>query len=157
MDVSNQQRFQRHFFLLSIRNKVQLLRRSVLQRQMINANELLRAENAFVTQWKRDDKNANKRRARSIFPINTFVITLSMVMLCIALAGIHMNGLVERISGIRCIVPNNYLIWEATRPESDCQFCSGIDRPLILQNISRDDFYVSRLFRIKLKTIDQID
>lgn len=25
--------------------------------------------------------------------------------------------------GVRCFVPNNYLVWEATRPISDCRFC----------------------------------
>lgn len=46
----------------------------------------------------------------------------------------------EYILGIRCFVPSNYLIWEATRPVSDCSYCRGIDRPLILPNMTRDAF-----------------
>lgn len=34
-------------------------------------------------------------------------------------------SLIEVILGTRCIVPNNYLVWEATRPLSDCDFCRG--------------------------------
>lgn len=33
---------------------------------------------------------------------------------------------IEVILGTRCIVPNNYLVWEATRPLSDCDFCRGM-------------------------------
>lgn len=137
------QRSQRQFCLLSIRDKIQLLRQNVLQHKMVDRNELTLAENAFLTQWKCNVKTAANRQIRPTRSTNQFVIIASVATLCIALAGIHLNGLIERITGVRCIMPNNYLIWEATRPESDCQFCSGIARPLILQNISRDDFYVS--------------
>lgn len=41
--------------------------------------------------------------------------------------------------GVRCFLPNNQLVWETTRPISDCDFCRGISGPLILQNMSRDE------------------
>lgn len=50
--------------------------------------------------------------------------------------------LFEYVLGIRCILPNNYLIWEATRPISDCIYCTGVDRPLILNNMTQEDFQV---------------
>ncbi|XP_023014905.2 uncharacterized protein isoform X2 [Leptinotarsa decemlineata] len=42
--------------------------------------------------------------------------------------------------GVRCIVPNNYFIWEATRPITDCNFCSNTLEPIILSNITKNDF-----------------
>jgi hypothetical protein len=48
----------------------------------------------------------------------------------------------EVILGMRCFLPNNYLVWEATRPVSNCDFCRGIDRPMILKNLTREEFKV---------------
>lgn len=42
--------------------------------------------------------------------------------------------------GVRCFLPNNHLVWEATRPISDCEFCKGINAPLILRNLTRKEF-----------------
>ncbi|XP_001352447.3 uncharacterized protein [Drosophila pseudoobscura] len=42
--------------------------------------------------------------------------------------------------GVRCFLPNNYLVWEATRPISDCAFCKGVQGPLILSNLTREEF-----------------
>lgn len=53
------------------------------------------------------------------------------------------NRLFEHVLGVRCFVPNNYLVWEATRPKSDCTFCRGLDGPIILPNLTRDEFAVS--------------
>lgn len=54
------------------------------------------------------------------------------------------NKFFEYVLGVRCFVPNNYLVWEATRPKSDCNFCRGLDGPIILPNMSREQFSVSR-------------
>lgn len=42
--------------------------------------------------------------------------------------------------GIKCILPNNYLVWEATRPVTDCNICSNLSSALILPNVSRAEF-----------------
>uniref|UniRef100_A0A1A9ZB33 Cupin-like domain-containing protein n=1 Tax=Glossina pallidipes TaxID=7398 RepID=A0A1A9ZB33_GLOPL len=41
--------------------------------------------------------------------------------------------------GVKCFLPNNHLVWEATRPISDCGFCRNVDGPLILKNMSREE------------------
>ncbi|XP_023180048.1 uncharacterized protein LOC111605628 [Drosophila hydei] len=55
--------------------------------------------------------------------------------------------------GVRCFVPNNHLVWEATRPISDCEFCKGVVAPLILPNLTREEFaryaYSSRPIIVK--------
>lgn len=63
------------------------------------------------------------------------------------------NFFSKYVVGTRCLIPNNYLAWESTRPVSDCNFCSGIDSALILPNLTRAEFepyaYSSRPMVIK--------
>ncbi|KAI8127627.1 hypothetical protein CVS40_3058 [Lucilia cuprina] len=44
------------------------------------------------------------------------------------------------ILGIKCFLPNNNLVWEATRPISDCSYCRGVQGPLVLKNMTREEF-----------------
>lgn len=44
------------------------------------------------------------------------------------------------ILGIRCILANNYFIWEATRPIKDCSFCVDVTKPIILNNLTKNEF-----------------
>lgn len=74
----------------------------------------------------------NKWNASFIYSVVfVFVIIFSTPLL---------YDILEYIIGMRCIVPNNYLIWEATRPVSDCNFCKNINKPIILQNLTKDEF-----------------
>lgn len=141
MDI-NARQSQRQLFLASVRRKVHLLRQNVVQLNLINSNDLTAAENEFYEQSKYH-ANGQNNGAQPYRSSKKFVIIASLVTLCIAFIAIHLNGMIGRIFGVRCFLPNNYLVWEATRPESDCQFCTGINQPLILQNISRDKFHVS--------------
>jgi len=54
----------------------------------------------------------------------------------------------ELIFGVRCLIPNNYIVWDATRPISDCTYCKGVVSPIELHNVSREEFapyaYTSR-------------
>ncbi|XP_046663604.1 uncharacterized protein LOC124356569 [Homalodisca vitripennis] len=43
--------------------------------------------------------------------------------------------------GIRCFLPNNYFVWEATRPIADCNICRGVNEVLMLPNITREEFF----------------
>lgn len=42
--------------------------------------------------------------------------------------------------GVKCFLPNNHLVWEATRPISDCGFCRGVEGPLVLKNMTSEEF-----------------
>lgn len=68
------------------------------------------------------------------------IVAISIICLLI---GSPFACLVEYVLGIRCFLPNNYLIWEATRPISDCSYCRGVNRPLILNNMTQEEFQVS--------------
>lgn len=69
-------------------------------------------------------------------------LCLSVIFLFISLffKTTYFIAAIHYVLGIRCIVPNNYFIWEATRPIKDCNFCSNITEPTILNNITRDEF-----------------
>lgn len=70
------------------------------------------------------------------------VIILGLIILSILIAIFIIQPALAFLLGMRCFVPNNYLIWEATRPVSDCQYCKNVDRPLILPNMTRTEFLV---------------
>ncbi|KAK0158135.1 hypothetical protein PV328_009176 [Microctonus aethiopoides] len=61
--------------------------------------------------------------------------------------------LTQYIYETRCFIPNNYLVWEFTRPISNCDFCRGIDSPLNFENLTKEEFlphaYSSRPMVIK--------
>lgn len=40
----------------------------------------------------------------------------------------------------RCLVPSNYLIWEATRPLANCAYCENVTKPIVLYNVTRHEF-----------------
>lgn len=42
--------------------------------------------------------------------------------------------------GIRCLVPNNFVVYEATRPVEDCSYCINVTEATILPNLTREEF-----------------
>lgn len=86
--------------------------------------------------------NNNNNSVQSLFNKTCFIYCVTII-LSIFIATPLINNLLEYVLGIRCLVPNNYLIWEATRPVSDCSFCDGITRPIILENLTQQEFMVS--------------
>lgn len=83
----------------------------------------------------------------SLYPIrqqscgfNAKYITISILLLVLLISVLYELNVLGVIFGIRCIIPNNYFVWEATRPISNCTFCSNITKPIILQNVSKEDF-----------------
>lgn len=52
---------------------------------------------------------------------------------------------VNSILSFRCVLPSNYLVWEATRPLADCAYCENVTKPIILRNVTRRNFVVRTL------------
>lgn len=69
-----------------------------------------------------------------------------------------LDVLVDNTLGIRCVIPNNYFIWEATRPVTDCSICENVTEVLNLHNVSRESFaefaYTSRPLVIRNAAAD---
>lgn len=67
---------------------------------------------------------------------------IAILVVSVILAILVIQPFIAYVLGIRCFVPNNYLVWEATRPVSDCSYCRSVRRPLILPNMTREEFMV---------------
>lgn len=72
-----------------------------------------------------------------------YAITILVVSVILAIFAIQ--PAINHVLGIRCFIPNNYLVWEATRPISDCSYCRNVRRPLILPNMTQSEFLVGFL------------
>lgn len=69
------------------------------------------------------------------------LLTLVFTLLsCIFVRLPLLDGMMKGALGIRCFIPNNYFVWEATRPIADCNICRGVNEVLVLPNITRDEF-----------------
>lgn len=80
-------------------------------------------------------------KPRPIFKSTTLLVLFLILSLS---AVIYEYGLFHiiftYILGVRCIIPNNYFVWEATRPLSNCEFCINVTEPIVLNNVSREGF-----------------
>ncbi|CAG9856104.1 unnamed protein product [Phyllotreta striolata] len=68
------------------------------------------------------------------------VLSFAIILTSVLLEQGYITFLINYIFGVRCIVPNNYFIWEATRPISDCNFCVNVSKPVVLPNSTRELF-----------------
>uniref|UniRef100_A0A0K8TCI3 Bifunctional arginine demethylase and lysyl-hydroxylase JMJD6 n=1 Tax=Lygus hesperus TaxID=30085 RepID=A0A0K8TCI3_LYGHE len=52
----------------------------------------------------------------------------------------YFDGMMKSALSVKCVLPNNYVFWEATRPVMDCRICSNLTAVKILNNLTRSDF-----------------
>lgn len=144
----------------AIGQEIRTLRQNVLNSNLIDFNELCDAEFNHYLNWKRqndgmpystikqrqEQKKQQRQKSRQQKSYGTMTVLSMGAMLCLAIGLMLLNAnvVIEYFTSIRCFVPNNYMIWEATRPISNCQFCAGVTRPLILSNLSQTEFAVSQ-------------
>lgn len=89
------------------------------------------------------------------FSFNKTYISLALIVtLCSFIYEYDfINSAIIYIQGVRCVIPNNYFVWEATRPISDCHFCENLTAPIILPNITKLEFkkyaYISKPLVVK--------
>lgn len=70
--------------------------------------------------------------------VNTAIKTVVVALILVAVT----SYAVEYLLSARCLLPINHLMWEATRPLADCNYCANVTKPIILQNITRQKFRV---------------
>lgn len=83
-----------------------------------------------------ETKRSNKKLIAGI--ISAFIILVLSV------------SFVNSILSARCLLPSNYLVWEATRPLADCSYCENVTKPIILWNVTRQEFAV-RSFTLNIE------
>lgn len=84
------------------------------------------------TEWKLRKKSTTYK---------TFLILFVITAISVIWKSHYFVSVIHFILGIRCILPNNYFIWEATRPITDCNFCNNVTQPIVLNNLTRDQFF----------------
>lgn len=82
--------------------------------------------------------SVNNKEKSLFIGLNTAIITVVLVFIL----GTITSFAVEYLLSARCLLPINHLVWEATRPLADCNYCANVTKPIILQNITRQNFRV---------------
>lgn len=114
-----------------ILHEIQKLRKKILKCQLFHVIKLSNID------W--DSKYHTKKKK-----CKRATIILTVTIFCLIFGLINFNLIAEYLLSIRCFVPNNYLVYEASRPiEFDCKFCFGVQRPLLLQNLTKAEFLVN--------------
>ncbi|XP_055378423.1 uncharacterized protein LOC129610094 [Condylostylus longicornis] len=121
----NRTRRNQQFFSEDFIQKLNTLHSRVLETGIVTSDDLHAALRTQIEQ-----QNPNR--------INLWIACGVFAFIFLATPVVY--EVVHFLLGVRCFVPNNYLVWEATRPISDCRFCSQVKGPLILQNLTREEF-----------------
>ncbi|CAG4962668.1 unnamed protein product [Colias eurytheme] len=69
---------------------------------------------------------------------NTKVIVSAVFALLVSI--VFSIFTVDTFVSARCLLPSNYLVWEATRPLANCSYCINVTKPIILHNVTRSKF-----------------
>lgn len=111
----------------SLRKKLRLIQKSAHQRGL---DRVLLQQLNYVCNYKQETANKGTNRRLILAIVTGFVVLVISV------------SFVNSIISARCLLPSNYLVWEATRPLADCAYCANVTKPIILRNITRWDFAV---------------
>ncbi|CAH1987380.1 unnamed protein product [Acanthoscelides obtectus] len=98
-------------------------------------------------------ENLESEIAESNFKRYFIIFTVFITSVSVLYEFQCVNTAINYVLGIRCILPNNYIIWAATRPIATCDFCENLTSPLVLSNVSQEEFskyaYTSKPILIK--------
>lgn len=121
------------------------LETDALATHLVNGPELCEAVHEYIATTLPNNRQSIKSNetvySSKADGLSQFAKICAVTIICLMVSS-PIAFLVDYVMGIRCILPNNYLIWEATRPISDCTYCNGITRPLILNNMTQEEFQV---------------
>lgn len=150
-ETNNSDSSQRQIFNQIILPKINQLNNSVLQQaaNIVTENDLKNARHEYVCSSSNSDISYHNwwpHRRSSIYVGLLFVIVGIFCGLPWA------QHVIASVMGIRCFVPNNYMIWEATRPITDCDYCRAVSRPVILSNATKEEFLVIVVLPFSLYT-----
>lgn len=99
-----------------------------------------------------DAKSTNKNRNLAVYSKRILMILFVLLLYGIFNRYLNMN-IIKNFRETRCLLPNNYLVWEFTRSISNCDYCRDVEAPLILPNLTKEEFrsysYSSRPVIIK--------
>lgn len=110
------------------RRKLRLLQRNAFKKGI----SLCIMKEIYVSSYNPEIKKTKKR----------VIVAIVTVFVFLVISGSWLYS----VLGERCLVPSNYLVWEATRPLADCAYCENVTKPIILRNATRRSFAVRLYF-----------
>ncbi|XP_078051106.1 uncharacterized protein LOC144477302 [Augochlora pura] len=128
-----------------------------VQEAFLVLTESFLKQGASLTELKSVSVRNNARHKKSsvfhyLCSKKVFLVLFAPIFCTIFLKYLYID-IVKSVRGTRCLVSNNYLIWEFTRPISNCDYCKDVTTALILPNLTREEFeeyaYSSRPMVIK--------
>lgn len=147
-ETNNSDNTQRHIFNEIILPKINQLNNSVLQQtgNIVTEDDLKYACQEYVRSANSDTSYYGwwPHRRSSLF------VGLVIVIVSIFCGLPWAQHAIASVMGIRCFVPNNYMIWEATRPITDCDYCRSVSRPVILINATKQEFLVNQRLQFSI-------
>lgn len=109
---------------------------SEIRNEFLKLNKNLLASGVDLTVLEKFNlKNKNDKDFLIISIYSAFLL-----LFCFLYQNGTFTSLYKQALGVRCVIPNNYFIWESTRPLSSCDFCLNITEPIILYNVTRNEF-----------------
>ena len=95
----------------------------------------------FLAHVKQGEKSKVDKFTYKRVGVFVLVPVLSLLVVAAAVvAAVYKNELIELVQGEKCMVDNNLIISELTRPVFNCEVCRHMDRIERVANISRQEF-----------------
>ncbi|KOB75635.1 Uncharacterized protein OBRU01_07207 [Operophtera brumata] len=113
--------------------------KNIYRRKLSHIQKTAIASGLDIILLKQYDKICENRNEAATRTGKIKVIGGAVVAFALGLISI---SVVNSILSARCLLPSNYLVWEATRPLADCSYCENVTKPIILRNVTRQDFTI---------------
>lgn len=94
----------------------------------------------LITFTETNNKQNKKSGFQSVFNKKSFIVVTIILFYSIFVQKTGIDFVIKYTQSARCLIPNNYLVWEFTRPVSNCDFCLGVDSVIVLDNITKEEF-----------------
>lgn len=118
-----------------IKSKIYQIQEKIIKSNFVTQNEISEINFSKYLHWKNKFHDHSRQRKRKSDQCFGYIVLFTIIP-------IMMIG-ISHLINVRCLLANNYMVWESTRPISNCEFCAGVQRPIILPNITREQFLVT--------------
>lgn len=118
-----------------LKERLRTLQSSAIERGL---DGVLLKQYDYICNFSDEDENKKSNKKLIAVIVSAFIVLVLSV------------SYVNSILSARCLLPSNYLVWEATRPLADCAYCENVTKPIILWNVTRQEFAVRLSINIQL-------
>lgn len=120
----------------NLQTKIRFVQQNAIERGL---DLVLLQQLNYISNYKHETAKKSRNRKLIVAVISSLIVLVLSVS--------FMNSILSA----RCLLPSNYLVWEATRPLADCAYCANVTKPIILRNITRREFSVRQPKNLNFK------